>query len=81
MGSNKTEIFHFIMIKPSHYDDDGYPIQWFRSDIPSNTLAAVNGLALDSVRRRSSVRMSKFGFTTYDETNIRIRPEQDHCRD
>ena len=32
-------LFHFVMIKPTHYDDDGYPIQWFRSAIPSNTLA------------------------------------------
>jgi hypothetical protein len=39
------------MIKPSHYDDDGYPIQWLRSEIPSNTLAAVNGLGLDCQRR------------------------------
>ena len=35
-------LFHFVMIKPSHYDDDGYPIQWFRSAIPSNTLACLN---------------------------------------
>src|ERR1035437_4104771 len=26
--ANTQEIFHFVMIKPSHYDDDGYPIQW-----------------------------------------------------
>jgi hypothetical protein len=39
------------LIKPSHYDDDGYPIQWFRSAIPSNTLACVNGLADDARRR------------------------------
>jgi len=24
----------FCLIKPSHYDDDGYVIQWFRSAIP-----------------------------------------------
>ena len=35
------KIFHFIMIKPSHYDDDGYVIQWVRSLIPSNSLAAI----------------------------------------
>ncbi len=58
MSSIRTDAFHFIMIKPSHYDDDGYPIQWLRSDIPSNTLAAVNGLALDSVRARYWDRMS-----------------------
>src|SRR6185503_17717960 len=34
-----AELFHFVMIKPTHYDDDGYPIQWVRSAIPSNTLA------------------------------------------
>jgi hypothetical protein len=42
---SQRQAFHFVMIKPSHYDDDGYPILWARSDIPSNTLAALNGLA------------------------------------
>ena len=28
-----ASLFHFVMIKPSHYDDDGYPIQWLRSAI------------------------------------------------
>ena len=41
-------VFHFVMIKPTHYDDDGYPVQWFRSAIPSNTLACLNGLAEDA---------------------------------
>ena len=45
-------LFHFVMIKPTHYDDDGYPIQWFRSAIPSNTLACLNGLAEDAQRRK-----------------------------
>ena len=36
--------FHLILIKPTHYDDDGYPITWLRSHIPSNTLAALYGL-------------------------------------
>ena len=40
------------MIKPTHYDDDGYPIQWVRSAIPSNTLACLNGLAEDAQRRK-----------------------------
>ena len=31
--------FTLVLIKPSHYDDDGYVIQWLRSAIPSNTLA------------------------------------------
>jgi radical SAM superfamily enzyme YgiQ (UPF0313 family) len=39
--------FHVELIKPSHYDDDGYVIQWIRSSIPSNTLASVHGLIAD----------------------------------
>ncbi len=43
--------FHLILIKPSHYDDEGYVIQWVRSSIPSNSLAAIYGLALDCAER------------------------------
>ena len=25
--------FKIVLIKPSHYDDDGYVIQWWRSTI------------------------------------------------
>jgi radical SAM superfamily enzyme YgiQ (UPF0313 family) len=39
--------FHVELIKPSHYDDDGYVIQWLRSSIPSNSLASVHGLIAD----------------------------------
>src|SRR5262245_32268504 len=34
--------FLLYLIKPSHYDDDGYVIQWVRSAIPSNSLAALH---------------------------------------
>ena len=34
-------VFRVVLIKPSHYDDDGYPIRWLSSYVPSNTLAAV----------------------------------------
>ena len=52
MGSDQRarKRFTLILIKPSHYDDDGYVIQWLRSAIPSNTLAVINGLALDCQR-------------------------------
>ena len=36
--------FKIVLIKPSHYDADGYVIQWMRSTIPSNSLASVYGL-------------------------------------
>jgi hypothetical protein len=46
-----VQVFRFVVIKPSHYDDDGYPIQWLRSAIPSNTLACLFALADDARRR------------------------------
>src|ERR1700752_5039090 len=41
------------LIKPSHYDDDGYVIQWWKSWIPSNSLACLYGIAADLAERRS----------------------------
>ena len=67
-------LFHFVMIKPSHYDDEGYPIQWFRSAIPCNTLACLNGLAEDARRRQVLGPDVEIRLHTYDETNRRVRP-------
>src|SRR3982074_689047 len=67
-------LLHFVIIKPSHYDDDGYPIQWLRSAIPSNTLACLNGLAEDAQRRRVRGTNTKIIPQTTDETNRRVPP-------
>src|SRR5262252_10104032 len=75
MRSTAPNVFHFVMIKPSHYDDDGYPIQWIRSAIPSNTLACLNALAADARRREILGSGVDIQLHTYDETNRRVRPE------
>ncbi len=74
--SGDPALFHFVMIKPTHYDDDGYPIQWFRSAIPSNTLACLNGLAEDAQRRQVLGPGVQIRLHTYDETNRRVRPDR-----
>jgi radical SAM superfamily enzyme YgiQ (UPF0313 family) len=61
--------FLLFLLKPSHYDDDGYVIQWVRSAIPSNTLACLYGLALDSNRRRVLGDDVEIVVQAYDETN------------
>ncbi len=66
--------FSILLIKPSHYDDDGYVIQWLRSAIPSNTTAVMNGLALDCLRRRVLGDDVEIDVNAVDETNTRIRP-------
>jgi hypothetical protein len=67
---------HLVLIKPTHYDDDGYPIQWYRSAIPSNTLACLNGLAEDAARRDVLGADVSIVLHTYDETNRRVRPDR-----
>ena len=44
--------FQLVLIKPSHYDDDGYVIRWWRAMTPSNSLAAVYGIAADCAERQ-----------------------------
>ena len=65
--------FPLVLIKPSHYDDDGYVIQWFRSAVPSNSLAVVNGLALDCKQRRVLGDDVDIVITSMDEDNTHIR--------
>lgn len=68
--------FTFVMIKPSHYDDDGYVIQWARSAIPSNTLAALYGIAQDCADRQVLGPDVDVELVPIDETNTRVRPER-----
>jgi len=72
-GLMNKKIFHFVMIKPSHYDDDGYVIQFYRSAMPSNTLATLYGLAEDCRRRRVLGDDVDIRFSEADETNKRVR--------
>ncbi|HET8772731.1 MAG TPA: B12-binding domain-containing radical SAM protein [Thermoanaerobaculia bacterium] len=68
--------FCLVLVKPSHYDDDGYVIQWFRSAIPSNSLAALYGLARDCAARNVLGADVALEIHPIDETNTRVRPEK-----
>ena len=64
--------FRVVLIKPSHYDDDGYVIRWMRSCVPSNTLAclyAITEAVRTSKRLGSGVDVT---IDVYDESNERI---------
>ena len=52
MRTSVKQKFIVELIKPSHYDDDGYVIQWKKAAVPSNTLSCLYGLTLDCVDRR-----------------------------
>jgi radical SAM superfamily enzyme YgiQ (UPF0313 family) len=66
--------FCLVLVKPSHYDDDGYVIQWLRSPIPSNSLASLYGLAKDCAERSVLGPDVDIVIHALDETNTRIRP-------
>jgi len=70
------QTFKLYFIQPSHYDDDGYVIQWVRSEIPSNSMAVMNGIALDCVERRVLGGDVEIEVSARDETNTRINPMQ-----
>ncbi|MGZ5481710.1 MAG: B12-binding domain-containing radical SAM protein [Pyrinomonadaceae bacterium] len=67
--------FCLILIKPSHYDDEGYVIQWWRSAIPSNSLAVLYGLALDCAEQKVLGEDVEIEIHAFDETNTRVRPK------
>lgn len=65
-------IFNLVLIRPSHYDDEGYVIQWLRSGIPSNTLAALNALAQDCADRKILGDDIEIRVTPIDEANSKV---------
>ncbi len=65
--------FQLVLIKPSHYDADGYVIQWTRSLIPSNTLACLYALAQDAMQRQVLGPDVAVDVTAMDETNTSVR--------
>src|SRR3954464_15345729 len=60
------------LIKPSHYDDDGYVIQWVRSWIPSNSLACLYAIAQDAAARRGLGPRVPIENNAYDECHTVI---------
>src|SRR6476661_6402820 len=64
--------FQLILIKPSHYGDDGYVIRWWRAMIPSNSLAAVYGIAVDCAARQVLGPDIAVAIEVIDETNTRV---------
>ena len=68
--------FHLILIKPSHYDDDGYVLQWVHASTPSNTLATLYGLALDCIERKVLGEDVEIRLHVFDETINRVRVDR-----
>ncbi|HWC93131.1 MAG TPA: radical SAM protein, partial [Pseudolabrys sp.] len=75
MTASTARRFQLILIKPSHYDDDGYVIRWWRAMIPSNSLAAMYGIAADGAERQVLGPDVAVDIAAIDETNTRVDTE------
>ena len=64
--------FKIVLIKPSHYDKGGYVIQWYRSTIPSNSLASVYGLLAECAEAKVLGPDVDIDIEAYDECNTII---------
>jgi hypothetical protein len=72
MSSAAARRFQLVLIKPSHYDDDGYVIRWWRALIPSNSLAAVYAIAADCADRNVLGPEVAIDIDAIDETSCRV---------
>ena len=68
--------FQLILIKPSHYDVNGYVVQWLRSTMPSNSLAAVYSLAQGAAALQLLGPDVAIDVMAIDETNTRVKPKE-----
>jgi len=68
--------FCLVLVKPTHYCDDGYPIRWFRSAIPSNSLACIYAIAEECADRHVLGDDIEIELHVFDESNTRIRPDK-----
>src|ERR1700727_2618465 len=74
--TNARKKFRVVLVKPSHYDDDGYVIRWYRSPMPANSLASVYGLLDDCARRQILGPDIGIEIVAIDETNTRVRTDR-----
>ena len=72
----KRRRFLLFLIKPSHYDDDGYVIQWWKSALPSNSLACLFGIAQKCMEDQALGEDVDIEIFPIDETNTRVRPDR-----
>src|SRR3984957_12382943 len=75
-GSPSQRRFCLVLVKPTHYCDDGYPIQWWRSAIPSNSLASIYGIVQECAERKVLGDDVEIEVHALDEANTRIRPDR-----
>lgn len=66
--------FTIYLIKPTRYDDEGYPLQWRRSMVPSNSLGCLDGIVWDALERGVFAPDIGVEVVTIDEIHTHVDP-------
>ncbi len=65
-----------LLIKPSHYDDEGYVIQWWRSFVVNNALAVMGSVITDAAERFAAGPDIDIERRLIDEVTEVVRPDR-----
>jgi hypothetical protein len=68
--------FPIVLIRPSHYDGDGYVVQWVRPAAPSERLAGMRSLVENCLGRGIPGTEVETELRVIDENTARVRPER-----
>jgi radical SAM superfamily enzyme YgiQ (UPF0313 family) len=71
----QTKRFYLLLVKPTRYDDDGYPVHWFLSALPSNSLACMHGIAKDCRDRAVLGEDTEIIIEAVDENNQPLKAD------
>lgn len=75
-GGAGPKKFPIVLIRPSHYDEEGYVIQWFRPAATTNPLAELQRLIGSSLDRRVLGGEVQSSLQTFDEETVRVQAER-----
>jgi hypothetical protein len=75
-GGAGPKKFPIVLIRPSHYDEEGYVIQWMRPAAPSNPLAELQQLIRSSLNRKVLGAEVQSSLRSLDEEMVRVHPER-----
>lgn len=69
LSPSKKQVFHILLVRPTRYDEKGFPIHWRKAIVPSNSLACMYGIALDSACRKVLDLEVEKRVTAFDESS------------
>jgi hypothetical protein len=73
--------FRIVLIKTSHYDDDGYVIRWYRSPMPANSLASIYSPSFFGQLAAKSASRPKAASALSDQASRRWRDVGGDCQE